>query len=659
MGDSTVGKLIIEIASSVDELKKGMKQAESSVEDLQKATTKADKNQQAFQKDIDKTGSSAKTSSKSVDTFTDSVEDAGDESSTSKQKVDKLTDSVSKDGTQSKTTSKQVDELTESLEGEGEQADTATEETDELTEANKRQQAAAEGASTANQQNATNIKKSGDNADKAKETLSTFKSVLGAIGVTVGITTVINAFKEMYEYIRDASLAYSDLKKQLGYSFGASVTTTSQQAMIDYELRNNTGVGVFGDNYQDMLSQIVVDTTKNFADASEEWQQSFVEQLITLANFGESVGVSDVAQLGDDMYTLSKKWGLSAEETSSVLEYMLDISNDTGLGIQDLVNDLLEFNDTADRLGLSITDTADLMGSAYHNRNLDDLMGMSNDTITRMYDTYAGNMRESYETALESGLIDAMPSETELTQIISAGFSDIMTEGFRRAFEDADEDELTAFLADSFGMTDTKTRSYAKALIEAMASDTTVSSNRNAGLSMGSELALAGGYTSETLEYYEKNILPGLSVASEALADRSEELDIIYAELKRENPGWWAELSDWLYNNNPLWGDALGVAQLDKLNELYGTNASGTVAGQISVSEMSESEQKDYYTQLFRDLAGTLGTNTVYINVNQTVDSSKTAKQVKSDTQSGVMAALQNSDVSKYLVSASKGGYGT
>ena len=296
MGDSTVGKLIIEIASSVDELKKGMKQAESSVEDLQKATTKADRNQQSFQKDIDKTGSSAKTSSKSVDTFTDSVEDAGDET-------------IKTDDT--------LQDLTKSLDSETKSAGKA-----------------ADGTKSASKE----IGKAGDESEISVGKILNLQDAFGKLAGAFSATAILSAIAEVITELEKLDTKVEESRRGMETLYQNTAISDELQAKVNAGSVELLRAGAGGT--EETRKAVVLAVERNLGDLAEDIKFNFEKQVI----YASGATGYNPTQLVDDIGTLMYEWGVDSSEAISFLNGILQTSTEmygeVGANFSDLISGL-------------------------------------------------------------------------------------------------------------------------------------------------------------------------------------------------------------------------------------------------------------------------------------------------------------------------------
>lgn len=250
-------------------------------------------------------------------------------------------------------------------------------------------------------------------------------SMLGALGVTAGISGLVQAFQEMAENAKKARDEYN--KTQASFISYTGQLTETQQGIFSrvYEFSaDNSG---FVD--KDQVVKAVSAVGQLWTDATEQQQEELARKLSTFQALGR---IDDTAQFANDAKNAFKEWGISADEAAETLEFLYQVSAQTGAGMDTLIGTVSEYGADFKRAGIDFTGAIKTIGdtSATWGGNTKKLT----EALTSGYDTAYSTKYEEIIGAM-SGLGDMTPEQQKKLEADAEKQAQAYAETYVRTFQ--------------------------------------------------------------------------------------------------------------------------------------------------------------------------------------------------------------------------------
>lgn len=329
-----VGNIQATLKLDVSNFERGIKNAKTEVDDLGKS----------MRNDLSDSAKTAETSTdnlnRSIEKTTDSVNDLSRDVQTADKRIDEFTDSVKDSKTQTDSMKSAVDTATDSIKKEGESADTSSKKLNNL----------------------------GGESSNTTSLLDKMKGVLGAIGVTIGISELISKIKEIGERAFEAHKRVQDLVATINAGTGATGEQLKEMEDIAKEISRELGddvseVGALVAGLNTYYG-IEGDQLRTFA---REYQ-SFIDQI---EKAGGQVTLTE-------LQNVFKKWNVPLSENLQYLGMWYEIAQKTNVSMSDMLGLLADGDRAFSLLGMDIETASNWIGAFSKKAEYSDIVELTN-----------------------------------------------------------------------------------------------------------------------------------------------------------------------------------------------------------------------------------------------------------------------------------------
>jgi len=304
----------------------------------------------------------------------------------------KTATSIDKAGSESKGTAKDVDKLTKSAKDEGTAAKNA---------GDKTEQAGNEIEKTGN--------KSKNAANKNESLITSFKNMsIGGVAVIAAITAIVTAVIKIGEAAVESATKFEKSMAQIQIATGA--TGANLEGLEDV-ISN-----IYGSFPADIetITTVVGDLNTAYGLQGDELE-SLSRTYLSLAK----VTGGDVSSQIETTREIFNKFGVAVEDQAEYLAYFNDVSQDTGVGLEDLLSLLAEGDRGFQLLGLDAKQSADVIGNAVKK----DSLSSAQELVTAL-ETGLAKIAGTSEAVVKSTETALASANEEYAKIVSSDTTD-------------------------------------------------------------------------------------------------------------------------------------------------------------------------------------------------------------------------------------------
>lgn len=194
------------------------------------------------------------------------------------------------------------------------------------------------------------VKDSGDTAKKASGGFSVLKGALADL-VASGIKAAVKGLKELAATAKESFKEFDKGRDTLIAATGATGQAADELEKV-YANVSKSIVGDMGD-----IGAAVGEVSTRFGLTGDDLED-LSEQFLKFAKLNKT----DVASSVDDVQKALSAFGLKADKASGLLDALNKVAQDTGIDVSTLTKGLIQNSTAFQELGLSISDSAALMG---------------------------------------------------------------------------------------------------------------------------------------------------------------------------------------------------------------------------------------------------------------------------------------------------------
>ncbi|HJJ36723.1 MAG TPA: hypothetical protein O0X27_06075, partial [Methanocorpusculum sp.] len=274
----------------------------------------------------------------------------------------------------------------------------------------------ASAARTAADETESQGRRSAEAFQGIKEGFVQIKTVLGMLGVSVGLGALISQIKQLRAEAEAAGKAYGRMYNTIYYTTG-ELTGTQKELADSLRLEGFDTTAI---------AETVARLTALFPDAEStvlETGETALAQMAEEVLWMERKGYGDVSSLIDGMNEAFKKWSVPSGEITGELGYLAAAYRDTNTDVTTLLSSLTRLDEVGRTLGFTFRDMVDFIGAANVAGNLEDLsnvgMRFESQYTARVSDIYQALLDADRETLTLAGL-GAEDAGSAILQVVEA-----------------------------------------------------------------------------------------------------------------------------------------------------------------------------------------------------------------------------------------------
>lgn len=329
--------------------------------------------------------------------FSDKVKSTGKQSIDASKEVDKLTKSTQDVGNQANDSAKRVDKLNQAAQNAGASAQRSAESVTDYS--------ASAGKATTNTNTLTNsVKNMIRPLDDVKNAMGAITGVLGAFGVSVGVSQLITQIKQIQDESKKAHDEIVKLHQTMEYKYNL---TEEQNNIVKRISSVEYGEIGYAGNPEDLTKIVGAVATLNKGASVDQ-----IEKLSKTYMYFSEMGIGSLDTTVKEANRVFGQFGVAIDEQSQKLEYLRSVSEKTLIPFDSLLTLMQNAKPVAEEYSLTLEQTASMIGKSTE-RDFGDTAAIQEyfANFTKNYEQAVKDARSAIEGTLTEGLDTQAKSE--------------------------------------------------------------------------------------------------------------------------------------------------------------------------------------------------------------------------------------------------------
>lgn len=243
-------------------------------------------------------------------------------------------------------------------------------------------------------------------AKNLHDILGPMNTILAGFGVTIGVSSLIQAFKDMADNAKLTRDRFSDLQQALAFQEGQ---LSDQQMKRVKELMSPSELSPgFADSKT--VSSAIYAVDKLYADVDEKTRTKLAE---TFLGVSEVIG-QDVISIIQDVSKISNLYDIPADQVGNLTDQMRKLQQATGTSVSDITSIMYDYQEVFTELGVTAPEQIANLTANLVQANRGDTQAVRNN-LKEFSETYKSEYAKAISTA-EAEALAGYDSESGLTQ---------------------------------------------------------------------------------------------------------------------------------------------------------------------------------------------------------------------------------------------------